>query len=773
MKIRYKRGTSSYLSQLNPVLKPGEPCLETDTGKIKYGDGTTPWNLLAYASGDLNIPGTNNSATGEESFIGCGRDNIASGDSSFVGAGTDNIAQAANSAVESGAANEATGPRSVVLCGDSNLSAGSGSVAMGKQSTALGDNSFAIGDSAVASEPGQLAISSGFFLEHGDAQSGIYHMKGFTTDSSPVNLSPELELQEGWTWHFDVRIVGYSPSQGPMFFNYRGGVGRKPGSSASFIGEPISDSNSTGSGLAEVVLNGNSLAVTVSGASAYWYATVSTTELSMSFSPLTSDMFLDIEASSAIESMDVSVSGGDSSMHPAFDPDIHDYCVHAPWGDTAEYTLTINGTPQSGTIDVNKALHVRRGIREYFIRVIPPDLNLPSVQYKGEDYVPGYYLVNGRDIGSNGYSIVFDENFTPVWYYYDSSYGGSSNAFNPGGKNHLVIGRDAGYQPRYVFSLGMNSLVRSGYSMLNDTRYGSNPSYECHEAHRVRGPAGRAGNFIAIAGQDCGAGIPDGGFYLQELTPDGQEIVWEFWSEDYFSGGGIGNNYYHPNAVDVNPITGQVLVNMRHTSAVICIDPDISGGVGGDILWVLSGPPWTGTMESVKKSVPETANTKWLDIVGEPNVNGFQYNGPSGNHDARWCSTTDPSDPSYVAPIYGSSNAVMHLYDNRTFSNGNARGVVYEIDVAQGKAYFRAHVWDPGNSSCCGSYSLIREANGTYSHMPSFVDHNPGIKEFNGGLDPQQNLSLVVSMPGPYRFYKVREDQLDIRYMRTTSGRNI
>lgn len=774
VKIRYKRGTASYLAQLNLVLKSGEPCLETDTGRVKYGDGTTPWNLLAYASGNSSLPGTNNSAIGPESFVGGGSDNVAGGDSSFIGAGSDNIAQAGSSAVAAGSFNEASGLNSVVLCGESNFSDGEGSASAGRHNSAMGHHSFAAGDSSIASADGQFTISSGFFLEHGDAQSSVYHMKGFTTDASSANLSPSIELQEGWVWHFDVKIVGYSPANGPMFFRYRGGVGRKSGESAAFVGLPTVESRPAGDANATVGLNGNSLVVTVSGAAAYWYATVLTTELSLSFSPLSSDMFVDIEANSSITSMDVSISGGDSSMHPSFDPAIYDYCIHAPYGMTADYTITINGSAQSGTIDVNKALHVRRGIKEYFIRVIPPDLNLPSIQYKGEDYVPGYYLVTGRDIGSSGYSIVFDENFTPVWYHYDPQYGWSSNAFNFGGKNHLALGRDPGNYPRYVFSLGMNSIVKSEYSMLNDTRYSSNPSYECHEAHRVKGPSSRVGNFISMAGQDCGAPIPDGGFYLQELTPDGQDIVWEFYSEDYFSGGEVSNDYYHPNAIDVNPITGQVLVNMRHTSCVMCIDPDISGGVGGNIIWILSGPTsLRGSMFSAKKSVPETLNTKWLDIVGEPNLDGFQYAGPSGNHDVRWCNTTDPSDPNYVAPIHGTNNLVIHLYDNQTYSGGNARGVVYEIDVAQGKAYFRAHAWDPGSSSCCGSYSLVRESNGTYSHLPSFVDHNPGIKEFNGGLDSQQNLSLVVDMPGVYRFYKVREDQLDIRYLRTTSGRSV
>lgn len=48
--IQFKRGTAADLAAVNPVLTNGEPCYETDTGKFKIGDGTTPWNSLAYSS---------------------------------------------------------------------------------------------------------------------------------------------------------------------------------------------------------------------------------------------------------------------------------------------------------------------------------------------------------------------------------------------------------------------------------------------------------------------------------------------------------------------------------------------------------------------------------------------------------------------------------------------------------------------------------------------------------------------------------------------------
>jgi hypothetical protein len=47
-RIALKRGTAAEWNAANPVLFAGEPGLEMDTRKTKYGDGTTHWNSLPY-----------------------------------------------------------------------------------------------------------------------------------------------------------------------------------------------------------------------------------------------------------------------------------------------------------------------------------------------------------------------------------------------------------------------------------------------------------------------------------------------------------------------------------------------------------------------------------------------------------------------------------------------------------------------------------------------------------------------------------------------------
>lgn len=47
--IQIRRSTAAQWISANPILAQGEPGLETDTGKGKYGDGTTHWNTLGYS----------------------------------------------------------------------------------------------------------------------------------------------------------------------------------------------------------------------------------------------------------------------------------------------------------------------------------------------------------------------------------------------------------------------------------------------------------------------------------------------------------------------------------------------------------------------------------------------------------------------------------------------------------------------------------------------------------------------------------------------------
>lgn len=59
--IQIRKGTSSEWATANPTLANGEPGFETDTLKLKIGNGTDAWASLSYANepNDNVINGSN------------------------------------------------------------------------------------------------------------------------------------------------------------------------------------------------------------------------------------------------------------------------------------------------------------------------------------------------------------------------------------------------------------------------------------------------------------------------------------------------------------------------------------------------------------------------------------------------------------------------------------------------------------------------------------------------------------------------------------------
>jgi hypothetical protein len=56
--IQVRRGTAAQWTSANPVLAAGEWGAETDTLKVKIGNGSTAWNSLAYVgAGEVTLNG--------------------------------------------------------------------------------------------------------------------------------------------------------------------------------------------------------------------------------------------------------------------------------------------------------------------------------------------------------------------------------------------------------------------------------------------------------------------------------------------------------------------------------------------------------------------------------------------------------------------------------------------------------------------------------------------------------------------------------------------
>ena len=61
--IKLRRSTAAQWTSANPVLGAGEPGLETDTNKVKFGDGTTAWDALPYSvTSDIEVAVKNSTA---------------------------------------------------------------------------------------------------------------------------------------------------------------------------------------------------------------------------------------------------------------------------------------------------------------------------------------------------------------------------------------------------------------------------------------------------------------------------------------------------------------------------------------------------------------------------------------------------------------------------------------------------------------------------------------------------------------------------------------
>lgn len=53
VRIQVRRGTASEWTESNPILASGEFGYETDTGKLKVGDGSATWAQLDYVTADV------------------------------------------------------------------------------------------------------------------------------------------------------------------------------------------------------------------------------------------------------------------------------------------------------------------------------------------------------------------------------------------------------------------------------------------------------------------------------------------------------------------------------------------------------------------------------------------------------------------------------------------------------------------------------------------------------------------------------------------------
>lgn len=91
--IKIRRDTAANWTSINPTLSLGEPGLETDTLKIKYGNGTSAWRDLSYA-GVYTLPKASETVLGgvkiDGTTIAVDENGVISSLNANAGAGTVN-----------------------------------------------------------------------------------------------------------------------------------------------------------------------------------------------------------------------------------------------------------------------------------------------------------------------------------------------------------------------------------------------------------------------------------------------------------------------------------------------------------------------------------------------------------------------------------------------------------------------------------------------------------------------------------------------------------
>ena len=388
-------------------------------------------------------------------------------------------------------------------------------------------------------------------------------------------------------------------------------------------------------------------------------------------------VFINTTVSTPINSMSISVNGSTGVMIPSFSSSITDYCIKTNslvTSDVIQYTLTVDGVNFTGSSNINKLIKVTNGTKTFYIRLLPSDMPIGDISVNPtNNYIPGYYLVTGRrdtDICPN-YNMVYNQYGIPVWY--QTSPAGLPQIFHPGNdKNKILIGRRGSTGVRYGMELTNSNIPTRQYNLIQTTKNG-HPylfDWQQHEFVELSGPPSRRGNILTVAfvptpsttttaGQTA---IADKAFgvYIQEQNPTGTQIVWDWWSGDYFNNGTIARtaSSFHLNALDVHPITGDIVCSFRGCSAMLCIEYATK-----NVKWVIQGPTQSlGTLYNMRDPVA-TANTKWLTLQGEPVVDGYQYIGTAGQHHIKWRPNIDPLTP---------GNEIISIFDNQTnFFAGN------------------------------------------------------------------------------------------------------
>jgi Arylsulfotransferase (ASST) len=395
--------------------------------------------------------------------------------------------------------------------------------------------------------------------------------------------------------------------------------------------------------------------------------------------------------------LSVVVGSGSSApaLQPAFDPSAHDYFVGcaagtntltvsmtASQGATAlvtEPTLSPSASPSTRTFEVPEGQAIvivvtsATGSGEYWVRCLPHDF--PPIEWQVHSDVgtapPGYYLLGAKTRSPYGaYAMALDSRGVPVWFLKDE-------ASLPNDLNDVesVVPGTISFNPSvYGYPFEVHQLSSSATTYLGIVADGLDP----HELRYLPNGDYLVFNHPVRTGVDLtGLALPigDGGLrplgpnsdivdcVIQELTPKGK-VAWQWAATDHFvpkldttfpqlADNGITSpnhqvviDAFHCNSIDVDPMSGDLLVSSRHMDSVFYIEKS-----SGAVLWKMGGASYT------------TDNAIYVPVA-DPFFR---------QHDARLL-------PGWSSTCRGGTGQIS-MFDDETDGPSPMRAVVYDVSV--------------------------------------------------------------------------------------------
>jgi hypothetical protein len=522
--------------------------------------------------------------------------------------------------------------------------------------------------------------------------------------------------------------------------------------------------------------------------------------------PSASDVTASDGGAPSLAALKVTVtSTTDASLVPAFSPDVYDYYVLCAAGSNA---VTVSMTASAGssshvslgapsaqgtslaqqtvslTVEENQAIVVTatdaKASTQYWIRCLPSDF--PPLQWTPHDAgvpPPGYYLVGGilPPLVGTAYAMILDRNGVPVWYQRAPAGFGASTVDSPA-KNTVIFdpfypSTPEPFEVRQLSPLETAEAGPDGYETdEHELRVLSNGHYLVLSFPYKYGVNLTGLNFP----------LPDGGFTplgsgsilqdcaIVEFTPAGT-VVHTWFASDHFdpvddsthpityvgpppADSGTAYDVYHCNSIDVDPSNGNLLVSAREMDSVFYVE-----WPGGKVLWKMGGPD-ASLDNAAYVSVPDAFHQQ---------------------HDARLL-------PGWSASCNGGTGQVS-VFDDESYENGPARGVLYDVVVGGGDAGTAG--CDGGDGGTAGTATRVWEYRGTESSagVGSFRVSPDGSRIIGWGLggDLNQQINGVfteVDVEGTdlldfafgnsgnpsYRAIKVPLTEFDLSVLRNTAG---